>query len=160
LILELTHFFGAEDLTEYWEGIFPGSGVKTYSPGGQGNSNPGLPAAIFGVSIPGMNTVVDDLGLVTTFSFTTTHEPVWGDFYAKDGNAGGVENYAYNAGFSEGVSDQGGPLGTEANFPIAWVPRPNGPPDGPPPTVPEPMSVAVWSLLAGIVAVISSRPRK
>jgi hypothetical protein len=37
------------------------------------------------------------------------------------------------------------------------VTDPLGPP---PPTVPEPVSVAVWSLLAGIVAVISSRPRK
>lgn len=36
----------------------------------------------------------------TEYSFYSTRAPVWGDFYAKDGNAGGMGlNAAYNAGF-------------------------------------------------------------
>lgn len=34
------------------------------------------------------------------YEFFSTRAPVWGDFYAKDGTAGGLgENTAYNAGF-------------------------------------------------------------
>jgi len=155
-ILELTESLGQT----FWEGIFADpstmlTGVNSVTVGDFSpdppttGDNPGMPADIWGVKFD----LTDAGGTSSTVTFSTAQAPVWGDFYAKDGKAGttgGIVNAVWNAGFSEGVSDQGGPLGTESTFPLHWVPRPNG--DLPPPPgggeIPEPVSVVVWALLA------------
>ena len=58
---------------------------------GTAPSNPGIPGDVYGIKL--------DFG-ATTYSFTSTQAPMWGDFYSKDGIAGDFgQNYAYNSGF-------------------------------------------------------------
>lgn len=77
------------------EYINPGGGeIKTYDPGDPGNSNPGLPGAIYGVKLDGGGSTA------VTLVFDSNRAPVWGDFYAKDGSHPSVGDiYAYNTGF-------------------------------------------------------------
>jgi hypothetical protein len=58
-----------------------------------GNSNPGMPGTIHGIKLNAAGQTL------LTLSFDINRAPVFGDFYAKDGNAGGGTNYAYNTGF-------------------------------------------------------------
>jgi hypothetical protein len=138
-ILELTQFLDdGTSLETYWDGVFASNtvvdDVGTFTP--PDPSNPNLPGSIFGVKVD------DDADL----SFSTSHAPVWGNFYAKDGNAGGQgENSAWNTGFNVAPGD----TGPYTN----WVARPNGPP--PPITqdpLPEPATVVMWIGLAGAFA--------
>jgi hypothetical protein len=114
-------------------------GLDIYGPGTHGGSNPGMPDSIKGIK---WNTVGDD---VFTYHWTlvTDKAPVWGNFYAKDGdfNLGGgtkIDVYAYNTGFltSPPDFDLDSP-GTATQW--ALVPDTNGiPPDEP---VPEPATM-------------------
>ena len=65
---------------------------------GESPSNPGIPGSIWGIK-------VDSGG--NSFSFDSTRAPMWGDFYAKDGEAstGDVKNYVYNSDFGEEVAN-------------------------------------------------------
>ena len=65
---------------------------------GEGPSNPGIPGSIWGVKV--------DFG-GNSFSFDSTRAPMWGDFYAKDGEAstGDIKNYVYNSDFGEEVAN-------------------------------------------------------
>ena len=74
---------------------------------GVGNpSNPGIPGSMYGIKFE------DTTGLTTAFAFDSFRVPVWQDFYAKDGVAGGgivlprsgTMNAAWNAGFT--LNDQ------------------------------------------------------
>jgi len=72
-----------------------------YSSTAQGNSNPNMPDAMYGVKfdLAGESTTI-------TISFQRSNrDPVWGDFYAKDGKTDGVDNYVYNAGFTANDQD-------------------------------------------------------
>lgn len=65
---------------------------------------PGMPESLFGIKLDGTT------GNVTTVEFDCTRRPVWGDFYSKDGNAGGHGvNAAWNAGFTAGDRDPSDP---------------------------------------------------
>jgi len=66
----------------------------------QGNSNPGMPGSIFGLKF--------DLGanewMEFTLEFYSKRNPMLGDFYSKDGVAGGDGwNYVYNEGFGNEI---------------------------------------------------------
>jgi hypothetical protein len=58
----------------------------------ENNGNPDMPGSVFGIKFEYNDT---DGG---TASFYTARNPVWGDFYVKDGSVGGA---AWNAGFAE-----------------------------------------------------------
>ncbi|MCE5197942.1 MAG: hypothetical protein ABFD54_18065 [Armatimonadota bacterium] len=76
-----------DDDTSRWE-------ISNFS---QGGSNPYMKDGLFGIKI---NTPNDNSNLITTYSFDSTHAPVWGDFYSKDGMANSnVFNTAWNEGF-------------------------------------------------------------
>lgn len=67
---------------------------------GDGGSNPGMPGDMYGVKF----NLVEEAPIFE-ISFTTDRDPIWGDFYAKDGknsDKNDVEefNYAYNTGFT------------------------------------------------------------
>lgn len=117
--------------------------------GQQGNSNPGIPGDIFGIKFDKRTSTTE------TVTFQTLRAPVWGDFYAKDGKAGGVDNYVYNAGFSDAD-----PVAPAANGSVGnHILRPDTTVK-PPAEVPLPP--AAWllgSALLGLVA-ISRRDRK
>jgi hypothetical protein len=99
--------------------------VALYQPT-TGGSNPGMPGPMWGLKIDSRPAGSTELSWAV--AFTTTHSPVWGDFYAKDGNSGPV--ICWNTGF----------LATDPTDPAAngsinnHILRPNGPthktPDG------------------------------
>jgi hypothetical protein len=159
LLLELTRYAAdGTSLDTHWKGIFGSANVDEW--GDEGNSSPGIPGLLYGVKI----TPAASEELSKTFTFSTPQVPVWGDFYAKDGKAGGDENYAYNAGFIGDLgASQGGPAVGTTNF-LNWVPRPDGavgPPGGDPPgNVPEATSSIVWSILISGVGFWTARPRR
>jgi len=100
----------------------------------QGNSNPGLTTDFYGIKF-------DSGGLNTTYSFTSTKDPVWGNFYAKSGkdkDNGWI--YTYNNAL--------GTSGFDSSNPIDFIPRPNG--GSNPPVVPEPVS-SVLFIAGGII---------
>lgn len=115
-ILEVSTSFTEDDIS----GISSFE-LDTYSPDDTGNSNPNLPANIFGIK------VLDNAGNgPVTLDFYSTRAPIWGDFYAKDGKdsvgTGGnrVEFWvtAWNAGFGTD------PTSSTTNF-TNWIPTPD-----------------------------------
>lgn len=103
-------------------------GPDTYG-SAQGKSNPGLANDFYGVKF---NTG----GLNTTYSFTSTQDPVWGNFYAKSGkdkDEGWI--YAYNNAL--------GTAGFTSDSATDFIPRPNG--GNNPPIVPEPVSSSLFA---------------
>jgi hypothetical protein len=67
-------------------------GVDSYGPGGP---NPNMPGTMQGIKFDGAETTT------LSFSFETTRAPVWGDFYAKDGQDDSIWVTAWNAGFTD-----------------------------------------------------------
>lgn len=95
LILEVSPNFSESDISSI-SGTFEDIEIKTYSPADPGNSNPNLPGPIYGIKFDEVETTTG------TFTIQTLRNPVWGDFYARNGTAGndqGVFNTAWNAGF-------------------------------------------------------------
>lgn len=62
-----------------------------------GPSNPDMPGEMFGVKVNRGETGVAN---PFTFILTTRKDPVWGDFYAKDGDTNNITNAAWNEGFT------------------------------------------------------------
>lgn len=75
-------------------GDFSGVSIDTFTPG---PSNPTLPGALHGIKFDNVNTTA------AVFHFQTFRSPVWGNFYAIDGQAHnpGTFNSAWNAGFTD-----------------------------------------------------------
>lgn len=118
--------------------------------GDEGGSSPGIPGNLYSIKFDSTT------GTTTTIEFDIARLPVWGDFYSKNGNAGGSANYAYNAGYL--ASD---PTDAPANgallghllVPDSFPPVFNTP-------VPEPFSIAIWSMLIGAASCVTSYRRR
>lgn len=127
-------------------------GLQTVSSG-----NPSMPEDVIGIRFDPVG--VDPLSM--TWTFFCNRMPVWGDFYAKDGNIGGGPNIAYNynqSGIETGFVDPDG------NDSVRDDPDPvTGPSDGsvdhhilrPDALVPEPVTVVLFGL--GGLAVLVRR---
>ncbi len=181
LVIELTHYDESEitdtnktgDLSSYWTQVFASNSsasIHSFVNGSPANygGTPGT-GGLFGVEMDATAVTTSSSGSELQFSFSTTHEPVWGDMWARDGGGNGSSsnlNYVYNTGFFADTGSSGADSMqdsvTAADSPfLNWIPRRNGAPDEPPGGglggVPEPTSVAVWSLLLGIATINASR---
>ena len=92
LIVEVSGTFSAANILA---GTTAGWTLGTFG-SAQGNSNPGIPADIYGLKWGGVDT--DE-----TFVIVTDRAPMWGDFYAKDGVDGTGSNqnpvFAFNTNY-------------------------------------------------------------
>jgi len=86
LTIETSPDFTAADISNV-SGPFQNIEIKTHNPG---PGNPAMPASIYGIKFDGMS------GATVAVSFDSPRGPAWGDFYAKDGKTGGVDNTVWN----------------------------------------------------------------
>lgn len=95
--------------------------IQEYYPTGGQGANPLMPSAVYGIKLEGW----DELTTLN-LSFYSDRDPVWGDFYAKDGKSSGNPVVLYNTGFS--AADPVAPAGNDSHEDHLLVPD----------TVPEP----------------------
>ena len=145
IVIEVSDNFEASDIIST-SGDVAFTPVELGTHGNQGKSSPNIPEPFYGIKW-------DLTGDSTTFQWTlvTTRDPVWGDFYAKDGKTGGVDNAVYNSGF--------GSPDTDPNLPptasiLDHILRPDSistlpPPSGDEPSIPEPGTIVL--AFAGIM---------
>lgn len=111
-------------------------GPQLWTPG-TGNSNPGMPASgLYGIKF-------DTGANLVSYSFQTVNDPVWGNFYSKDGKTGGNNIYAYNNAL--------GITGFNSNDKLDFIVRPDG--GNNPPVVPEPVSSILFFSGGAVLAV-------
>jgi len=96
LILETSSSFTRDDIIGA-TGSFDGIEVGIFHPGAMGESNPFLPAPVYGIKFDAV------YGTAITIAFSSRRAPVWGDFYAMSGVVGGTQNTAWNYGLVAGV---------------------------------------------------------
>ena len=130
-----------------------------YPPPDDGSSNLGLPEAFYGIKF-------EPVGSPTTFTvgFSVARDPVWGDFYARDGQAplpGGETthtlNAAWNAGFTSPDADpETPPISGSVDYHLLVPDTTNGP--GGPEVVPE-LNAAVF-LITGLAGVFGFAARR
>ena len=127
--------------------------------------NPYMPSSIYGIkwdtdSIFTDPNLDDTKGLdIVKFviNFTTAKDPVWGDFYAKDGTQGGqgeesdIWATAYNLEFGTG-----GPADGTIDF-TSWIARPNGGGGGDD-SIPEPATMLL--LGSGLIGLAVTGKKK
>lgn len=148
-ILEVSASFTEDNI---WDetGDFEEIEIKTYDATSNGNSNPNMPGEIYGIKFN------EASGQFSQFEFWSDRAPVWGDFYSKNGNAGGQGvNTAWNAGLTANDTDPTAAPSDGSYLGHLLVPDSDG---GTRP-VPEPGSFLLLGLgLAG--AAIARRSRK
>ena len=96
---------------EFWTVVGPADQLES-------SGNDDLPATLYGIK---MTPSGDFLGPYI-FTFQSTHEPVWGHFYARDGNPSGDAITAWNTGLTNPLSY---PTQGTTDF-TPWIPRPDG----------------------------------
>jgi hypothetical protein len=89
LILEVSDNFAPANI---FDGTTGGGTLSTYSSSGEGQSNPGMPGSIYGIKW-------ETSDIFAAVTIVTDREPMWGDFYAKDGTYGDQWVFAYNSQF-------------------------------------------------------------
>jgi len=129
-ILEITKPFSSTISGDPYEG------PQIWSPSDPGNSNPGLPADIYGIKF-------DFGGSPVTYTIETPLDPVWGNFYAKDGKDSGADVFAYNNALAAS--------GFDSDNKLDFIVRPNG-------VAPEPAASALF--LIGGSAMVFVRKRR
>lgn len=135
-ILEVSDTFTDENIKT---GTTAGYELNTFSGTGNSGENPYMPGNIYGLKWDFGS------GLSQSLTIVSDRAPMWGDFYAKDGQQGGpgddrdVWAVAYNSGFGRNTTapiGNGNAMNDTTGFAWVLVPNTNG---GPPANViPEP----------------------
>jgi len=148
-IVEASPDFPEADLLNP-QGPFGSIDIDTFLPG---PGNEGMPDDIFGIKFDATS------GTSITIEFDTYHRPMWGDFYSKDGQAGGQGlNAVWNFGFTNPDWDPPYLYDPDADPPVFPVP----PSDGsymyhvlvPDTVVPEPASMALVGIGLGALVLV------
>ena len=121
-ILEATNDSSSFNYDTGWTSL---EGPKTWSEF-TGSGNPGMPGEIYGVKFDDWSP--DAFG----FSLTTDRSPVYGNFYAKNGQTSGDHVVAWNNAFDRSFSG-------DLEDPVNFIIRPNG--EVPSNPVPEPATI-------------------
>jgi hypothetical protein len=104
IILEVS---GNTTLANFWDANGNNTWIPvSYSATSNGNSNPNMPGTLWGLKFPSNG----GAGSTSyTWFFYSDREPMWGNFYAKDGTDGGgsdkIDVTAWNAGFTSSVQE-------------------------------------------------------
>jgi len=147
-IIEASTTLTSDDILNLaWSG-----GVTEIQTQKESQGNPNLPSTFYGIRL---EPTAEDTTM--TFSFDTVRDPIWGDFYAKDGDGGGSDITAWNAGF--------GTAAEESNTADTHYDPTDGPSGGSiryhlliPDTIPEPSTMLLLAL--GSVVLMLRRRRK
>jgi hypothetical protein len=141
----------------YFPSATPTPVFDTFSPDDPGKSNPALPSSIHGMKFTPATGTKD-----FKFTFYSDRAPVWGDFYAKDGN-----DTPANAAWDSGLATLGTPYPNCDSDPTAApangsvdnnILRPDGTATNG--GVPEPATIIVWSLLGSLAIAAGWRQRR
>lgn len=99
-----------------WDGH---SEINSHNSGG---GNPSMPEAVYGIKFNELSLLDEDIKSAV-FAFESDGAPGWGDFYAKDGEAGGAgTNEVWNAGFvSPDIDYQADHVPIATPEPATWV---------------------------------------
>jgi hypothetical protein len=124
-ILELSETAQYDDITNV---IINGNSATVEGPQIWSNAgNQSIPNAFYGIKF-------DQGGSIASYSFDTTLDPVWGNFYAKGGVDHGNQIKAYNYALEE--------INFDSDNKLDFIVRPDG--GSSPPVVPEPISSTLF----------------
>ena len=124
--------------------VLPGSSAGNGPIRGPGDwgpspSNPGIPGTFYGLKFDGSG-----VGTNQHMILVTTRLPIWGSFYTKDGVTSGVENAAWNSGFTGTGEAFTRPSSSTSDF-TGWIPTPDTLNSTP---LPVPLPAAAWMGMA------------
>lgn len=89
ILIQVSDNFTVSDITNVTGGTLSSDSPKLFS----GPSNPNIPSPLFSLKFD--PSIADN----ATIAFDSTRMPMWGNFYTKDGKAGGIDVTAWNSGF-------------------------------------------------------------
>jgi len=103
MTVEASPSFESDNILDVPEGTIAEDQPSSYP---NGDADPSMPGSMWGIKFEGGGP--DSTDNDWTVSFTTDRAPVWGDFYAKDGDDVAI----WNAGFTDPDSDPTDPPGS------------------------------------------------